>query len=185
MLHNVAARCEGSEAQAGAPPAHRVSAKQEGRGVERAWPSSGGPFTSTPQGRTAAQRAGLRYERKVHEYLSSQYGEAYVASQWFRYCKRGGSPRWCQPDGILHLGNMAVIFEIKSRFTADAWWQLRGLYAPVVSLAFRPKLLGLCLIVRRYDPMTQFPEQCCVIDDLDAWLVARRYAAMGVFSWQT
>lgn len=152
-------------------------------GVREAWPCES-PFSRTPTGRTAAQKAGLRYERKVHEYLASVFCDAYSPSQWFGYYDVHGSRRFCQPDGILRFGNVAVIFEVKARFTGDGWWQLRRLYAPIVRVAFAPSLLGLCLICRSYDPSVPFPERHDVLSDVERWVVRREFAQVGVFPWR-
>lgn len=150
---------------------------------------------------TAAQKAGVRYERKVQERLSEIFGEAYSPSPWFRFLGRpgrtrrtqrrgaagaSGAWRWCQPDGIVRIGEaggLVVIFEVKSRFSSDGWYQLRQLYHPVVMAAYRPAVVGLCLISRYYDPFVSFPEDPHLIPNLEQWVVRRDFKRMGVFSW--
>lgn len=153
-------------------------------GVRAAWVAASAPFSRTPTGHTRAQRSGLAYEAKVHAHLESTFADLYNPSLWFKYVDSGGRHRFCQPDGVLRLGNMVVIFEVKSRFTSDGWHQLRRLYAPVVQEAWRPSLLGLCLIVKSYDPFTVFPEQANLVTDLQRWVVARSFSSMGVFPWR-
>ncbi len=153
-------------------------------GVREAWLAPAGPFSRTPKGNTFAQRAGLRYEAKVHEHLDDLFPSLYHASQWFKYVDSRGVHRWCQPDGYVRLGNMVVIFEVKSRFTTDAWWQLRRLYSSVVQTAFTPKILGLCIVCRSYDPSVPFPEGHELIDDLEAWVIKRQFAQVGAFPWK-
>lgn len=71
------------------------------------------------------------------------------------------APRLCQPDGLIfnfHRGTI-VIVEFKLRHTSEAYYQLTQLYAPVLSHLFPRPLwrLGLCEVVRWYDPSTIFP----------------------------
>lgn len=152
-------------------------------GVREAWPCDG-PFSCTPEGRTAAQKAGLAYERKVHEHLADTFGSAYTPSQWYSYLDSSGKRRWCQPDGIVRVGALAVIFEVKSRFTADAWWQLRRLYSSVVVCAHKPTQLGTCLVTRSYDPAVPFPEAHELISDIERWVIRREFAQVGVLQWK-
>lgn len=155
----------------------------DAEGVREAWPCDG-PFSRTPEGRTAAQKAGLKYERDVHAFLSSTFADAYIASQWFSYLDRKGARRFCQPDGLLRLGSMVVIFEVKLRFTSDAWWQLRRLYSSVVVAAFKPRILGTCVITRSYDPAVAFPEAHELIDEVERWVIRRQFAQVGVLQWR-
>jgi len=144
-----------------------------------------GPFASTPKGKTPAQRAGLAYEHKVHAYLEATFPGTYTASQWYSYLDERGIRKFCQPDGILRVGSMAVIFEVKIRFTADAWWQLRHLYSSVVICALKPKLLGLCLVTRSYDPSIPFPEAHELHTDVERWVIRRQFAQIGVVQWRS
>lgn len=154
-------------------------------GVREAWASRTGPGFSSPKlSGTRAQRAGIAYERKVHAYLEEAFPFLYTASQWFRYRDAEGGLRWCQTDGILRLGNVVVIFEVKSRFTPDAWFQLRRLYSSVVATALKPTVLGTCLVTKYYDPAVPFPESHELISDLERWIIRRQFAQVGVFTWK-
>lgn len=165
-----------------APRGFRVA-----EGVRSAWIEASGPFgrTPAPLRGTAAQKAGIRYERKVHEHLSSLFGSAYRPSQWFRFEDRNGALRWCQPDGLLSLGPLVVIFEVKARLVPDAWWQLRRLYEPVVRRGLRPAALGLCTITRNFDPHIIFPEPLYLIaGKLEDWARGERFERIGVYTWK-
>src|SRR5687767_13352955 len=65
-----------------------------------------GPFGAS-RGRpaTAAQAAGLRYERKVHGHLSGCYssqGCYYGGGPWISFRQEdSGILRWAQPDGFI------------------------------------------------------------------------------------
>ena len=107
-------------------------------GVRSAWPMSVGPFGRTPariKG-TDAQRAGLRFERKALKFLKREFGRQFTPSQWFRYTTETNPMGWCQVDGLARVNNLLIVFEVKTTFTSDAWWQLRKLYEPVVKVAY-------------------------------------------------
>lgn len=134
------------------------------KGVRSAWSVGAGPFGRTPLSSrsrlTAAQKAGLRFERKVQDGLGELFGSPFRPGQWFRFEDESSrSPRWCQVDGLLQLQTSVVIFEVKSRLVVDAWWQLRRLYEPVVRRAFYPAEVALCVIARNVDPLVRFPEE--------------------------
>lgn len=147
-----------------APPRRFRSAE----GVLRAWPSGAGPFSSTPslRGKSAAQKAGIRYERKIISELISEYPDGLRPGQWFRFEDASGL-RWCQVDALRVEPQRAIVFEVKSRFSSDAWWQLRKLYEPVVRLAFKVPVVPV-VICRNFDPWAQFPEAYSVIHKLSS-----------------
>src|SRR5882757_885044 len=64
------------------------------------------------KGRTYAQKEGLRYEQKVHDVLSAIYGSNYRPHPSILYRDRRGLRR-AIPDGILRLGAMLVVVEVK------------------------------------------------------------------------
>ena len=127
----------------------------------------------------------MRYERKVHEHYEGLFGAAYAASPWFIFKELGvDRPRWCQPDGLFFdpwRGTLTVV-ECKLQHTADAWWQLRWLYLPVLSAAFPPNLWSFRLleVVKWYDPAVKFPERVKLRADIrDA-----REGEFGVHIWK-
>lgn len=118
---------------------------------------------------TGRRLAGIRYERKVHEYLELLYGDKYVASPWLRFYTEAGW-RWCQPDGLVvdaARGRITIV-EVKYQHTSDAWWQVRHLYQPVLEKMFPPSLweLDACEVVKWYDPATLFPEKVVLAQDV-------------------
>lgn len=154
---------------------------REVEGVREARPMPQGPFGSTPTNfvGSPAQKAGLRYERHVHAMLDAVFPGTYRASQWYQYRDRKGILKWCQPDGVLLCGSLAVVFEVKARFCAEAWWQLRRLYSSVILCAHQPSVLGLCVVCKSYDPSVPFPERHVVVDDIEGWVVRRQFAEIG------
>ena len=139
-----------------APPSGFRSAE----GVTSAWPVSKGPFARPPtlRGRSAAQKIGIRYERKALARLSQEHGAAFIPHQWLKY-RVGDNTHFCQPDGLHFEGECITIVEVKARFTSDAWWQLKKLYGPVVQRAYTPKQLEYLIICKSFDPWTSFPEE--------------------------
>lgn len=135
-------------------------------GVRRAYfASEKPPFIREwkPRGRKAD---GLRYERKVHGKLVELFEPlafcVLFLSPWIRFDDDNGEGRWCQPDAIaVDLASGAVfIYEVKHHHCAEAWWQLRRLYEPVVRALFPdPEFhVHLVEICRWFDPATYFPE---------------------------
>ena len=159
-------------------------------GVRSAWSVGDGPFGRTPQPskrRTAAQNAGLRYERKVKKLLGDTFGPEFRPGQWLRFFERSETtPRFCQVDGLLVRGNRAIIFECKYTFTSDAWFQLRQLYEPVVRKAFYADVVGLCVVCRVFDPAIAFPEETELLFDteLASWAGRDAFPKIGVLSWR-
>lgn len=134
------------------------------------------------RGKTAAQKAGLRYEAKVQDFLAG-YFSTYVKSPYIRF-RDGSGMRMCIPDGLLcFLPTRAVIFEIKHLHTPDAWWQLKKLYEPVI-LAAGYNEVQVVEICKSYDAATPFP---CKVELLDTDNL-RSFAlqsppAFGVLPW--
>lgn len=112
-----------------------------------------------------AQKEGMRYERRAHEYLreiqatadrsasaSTRSGESYelVLSPWIVFQSKsdqsfdsnsnGSSVRFCQPDAIFVSSKRprVILIEIKYSHTNEAWRQLRLLYEPVLRKLFEP-----------------------------------------------
>jgi hypothetical protein len=163
-----------------APPKGFVGAE----GVRSAWSIGEAPFSRTlarNKRSTTAQRRGIRYEREAVEHLASVVGRGFTPGQWFKYYTPGGL-RWCQCDGLLRDETGVVIFEVKYSFCAEAWWQLRKLYEPVVRAAINPKRVSLVIVCRSFDPATSFPEPYWHTD-LSAGF--RDRSGVGVYQWRT
>ena len=117
-------------------------------------------FLSTRKA-TGARAAGLRYERKVQDYLLDKFAERYLPAPWFIFTSDNG-PRWCQPDGILidiEAGRLWVI-EVKHSITDRAWWWLNELYVPVVRKAFgKDWIIATTTVVKWFDCKVVLPER--------------------------
>jgi len=131
---------------------------------------------------TGRRLEGVRYERRVHEHLAQAYGDRYVPSPWLRFLGETGW-RFCQPDGLLFdfpRGRITVV-EVKYQHTADAWWQVRHLYLPVLQKLFPPHLwaFDFCEVVKWYDPATLFPERTVLAQE-----VCMAHPAFKVHIWR-
>jgi hypothetical protein len=156
-------------------------------GVRSAWPTSGGPFGRTPtrlKG-TSAQRAGIRYERNVIKFLTSEFAKDFTASQWFAWHDDHERLRYCQVDGLLRLNNLLVIVEIKVNFSSDAWWQLRKLYEPIIKKVYSPSRLASLVVCKSFDPAVPFPEEPSILPQIRVLCSPEwNCTQIGVFQWR-
>lgn len=132
------------------------------------------------EGLSASQRAGMRYERKVHEHFAGLWGEAYERSPVFSFFDANGK-RFCIPDGILRIPSGVIVFEIKFQHMPEAWWQLEQLYKPVVNAVERS--VYLVEVCRSYDPAVPFPCPILLIEDIAEWAV-KPTPDFGVYRWR-
>jgi hypothetical protein len=159
------------------PPRHFRPA---GKVTEARWR----PGIAIPsQGLTEAQKAGLRYEAKAQMHLREVLGKRYFVAPTLSFSN--GESRICIPDGLFWASSVVFIFEIKIQHMAEAWWQLRKLYAPVVA-AFPARYKVRCVeVVRVFDPSTPFPEKCHQISDLKSHCAASNSVEeLGVYVWR-
>ena len=114
-----------------------------------------------PKGRKAQ---GIRYERKVLEFLEASSPLPLYPGPWIEFWdkERGKwTKRWCQPDGLLldPWEGRAIVVEVKYQHTSDAWWQLRKLYLPVLEMMLPEYEFFPLEICKWYDPAVSFPEE--------------------------
>jgi hypothetical protein len=146
-------------------------------GVDRCEPRDAGV-----EGMSAAQRAGMRYERKVHDHFASLWGDRYVPSPVFSFYDASGK-RFCIPDGLLDLGeNRIVVFEIKFQHMPEAWWQLDQLYRPVLKALYKD--VYLVEVCRSFDPATPFPCAIHKIDNIEHYVKGPLRSIFGVYRWR-
>lgn len=123
----------------------------------------GQPSHIKPQRARGARAEGIRYEKKVQEFLKKQDWGDYelIPSPWIIF-RTGESKRdrFCQPDALLvnvktkHI----VVIEIKLQHTQNAWWQIRQLYEPVLRIIYPGYTFSPIEIVRWLDSRAVFPE---------------------------
>ncbi len=143
-----------------------------------------GPFGAgpAPLRGSAAQKAGLRYERKVLDLLGGLFN-GFQRSPWFEFIDRTGCRRFCQPDGLWLAEGRAVIFEVKIRHVSDAYYQLRSLYEPVVRKVFAPQALSRIILCRSFDPSVPFPEPLEILTELSPARLPNGVAT-GLYVWR-
>lgn len=135
------------------------------------------------RGLTDAQKSGLRYETQVHDYLAPKLGSFYHVAPFITF-RDGQSRRSCVPDAIhVDASGRATIFEIKSQHMPEAWWQLRGLYEPVVQQLRFVNVVSCVEVVRSYDPMMGFPEEITLFHNI-AELLEAAAAPFKVLLWR-
>lgn len=118
------------------------------------------------------RRQGILYEKKAQEYLINKINQAGLkhievkTNPWIIYQElqdkqmAGSSVRYCQPDMLVidHSEKLVRIIEIKLSHTADAFFQVRRLYEPVLRLIYDNYDFAAMEITQWYDPHVRFPE---------------------------
>lgn len=134
-------------------------------------------FTENPVNTfTRAQKEGLRYEKKAHEYLrkllvaSKDTDYELKVSPWIIFRSSHDDPkriRFCQPDALLISSDQTkiILFEIKYQHTNDAWKQLRLLYEPVLRVMFPHASIACIEMCKWFDPHIAFVEHFYYSED--------------------
>lgn len=132
------------------------------------------------KGSTAAQKLGLRYERKVTAGLMERFGpEAFCPQPSISFADSSGH-RLAIPDGLLRLNNCVAIVEIKYTHCELAWWQLRRLYEPLLQRLTTAPII-LIEVCHSYDPSVILPEPHSVLLDI---VSQRTNAPIQVVPWK-
>ena len=142
------------------------------------------PFRSSG-GRTYAQKAGLRYEAKVLDYLRQKFPTTLV-SPWIEYGHHEPYSCLCQPDAIIinQPQRLITIAEVKYTHTLQAYKQLKLKYLPVCENIFRAGYrFNLLEITRRLDPAIRYPVTIEFIEDLEKFL-STPTSHIGVYTWR-
>jgi hypothetical protein len=119
-----------------------------------------------PGSHTAAQKAGKRFEKKLLSRLDSTDDYQVLKAPWIQYEVSEAGPRWCQPDALISRKTDVLIVEAKLTHTADAYWQLRQLYEPIVKWIFPKAVVHLVEVTRSFDPAVRMPEEMVLFFDL-------------------
>lgn len=132
-----------------------------------------------PRPRKGRKAEGLRYEKKVNDFLEGKYS-SFIPNLPFEYYDRTGK-HLCIPDGILFTHQGVIVFEVKLTHTIKAYWELSTLYRPVIRLALRVPV-RVAEITRSYDPSAPFPGAQKPFQSVDAFLHSN--ASEGVILWR-
>ena len=77
---------------------------------------------------SAAQKAGLAYQKRIGALLGDTVpAPSLVSGPWLWYLDATGRRSYCQPDFLIREPSRVLVVEVKVRWTADAWYQLRRL----------------------------------------------------------
>ena len=133
-------------------------------------------------GRTSSQRRGLKYEAKVQGWLKKQLGSEYMVQPRLEVLGKTCILRTLLPDGLLILGSVATIIEIKSQHMPESYWQLRHLYEPAVRALPIVCHVNCLTVVKSYDPAMPYPEEIERVFDVQDW-VLREHTKIGVLRW--
>ena len=123
----------------------------------------------TARGVSAAQQAGLRFERKINARLEEKLGNKWNYQPRLAFRDGRGEKRVCIPDGIIIAPEYSIVVEIKISHMAEAWWQLNELYLPVLK-KLNPLPWKMLEIVKTYDPAVEFPVEVNLVTDLVEWM---------------
>ena len=120
-------------------------------------------FAQKRRKRRGRMGAGLRYERKVHEFLEKEF-DGYMRSPWFRYTtvEHPSREQYAQPDGLIVdiPRGQITICEMKYNHCAEAYFQLVDKYLPLVKAFFNNSELwtfATVEIVYWFDCAVAFP----------------------------
>ena len=131
---------------------------------------------------TYAQRAGLLFERKAFLHLEKELG-AVLFHPAFRFNSGKRFDEHAIPDALYIHDNILTIFEIKLSHTADAWYQLKLLYLPIVSKVYPDFHINLVEICKSYDPSIRLAETPEIIDSLHHFCCTPK-PTFGVYIWR-
>lgn len=118
-----------------------------------------------------AKLSGLAYEKRAQQYLEERFNGLYIRGPWIAYKLRHEKQvRFCQPDGIyfnfpqLYVG----IIELKLKHTAEAYWQIKNLYEPLLRKIFSEhftfRAIEMC---KWFDGTDYFPCEPIMVNDLE------------------
>ena len=95
------------------------------------------PHSSSTRGMTAAQKAGLAFEKKIGRQLRQYWGKAHLPGPWIEFEDDNGPGR-AQPDHVIvdPLGRWNIIIECKLSYFTLAECELSELYHPLVTHVF-------------------------------------------------
>lgn len=117
------------------------------------------PYTPRGGRPTSAQAAGLRYEAAFLAFARRHWGHSFITftEQQIIYSDRIEGWKTCRPDGVLFIEDTFTVFEVKTRHTEAAWWQLWRLYIPVLQLLYPHRRPVAVEVTRSFDPTEPFP----------------------------
>ncbi len=114
-----------------------------------AWLLDEAPVFPGEDAPTAAQLAGLRYERRVVGALEKLYRQV-VPGPWIGYRSRQKSGI-CQPDALVWLdSDKLLVVEVKLSWQRTARQKLMTFYGPLVQEIYNPKEMAYVQIYKNW-----------------------------------
>lgn len=135
-----------------------------------------------PPGMTSAQKAGLRYEKKIILELVDMLQKLIHVAPTIEYEDAAGLG-YAIPDAVISDNHGICVVEIKYQHMPDAWWQLRKKYEPLVRHIHPDKKIHLVEICRSLDCAMPFPEPLKVVESI-AELRDMESGSLGVLQWK-
>lgn len=121
----------------------------------------------------------MAYERKVLGMLGQKWPGLLHYHQWINYQEtRGDDHHWCEPDLFLVARDAILLIEIKLSATPEAFLQMAGLYAPLLSHLYegRPvRQLQVCKYINAECPGPRFESPEAFISSSSVW---------GTWNWR-
>lgn len=154
-------------------------------GANLLWGQAGIAPAGPQRGRSAAQNAGLRFEARVSAQLTERY-PGFLQQVPFHFVGDHAREK-CILDGMLFwhpkmCNHEMLLIEMKKRHTADAWFQLRYLYYPVVKYCFPSYNLRLLEICKEFEIGVSLPEPYALHRNVEDFIL--NGASFGVVCWR-
>lgn len=126
------------------------------------------PAFSTNQKHRGARRAGITFEKRVGEFLNGLFGNQVVSNSWISYFDESNGDRICSPDHLIIdvKAGVVTVVECKLSHTANAWYQLNDVYAPVIKFLFPGFDVRLIEICKNYERSISYPQVPRIVCDL-------------------
>ena len=136
-------------------------------GVTKVVVSDRKPGFVKPFNMNGKQKASKHYEKVAQFYLKQCFGDNFYPSVWLKYVERRGQ-RWCECDGVMANKETkeVIIFEMKLKHTARAWWQLHKKYLPVLQFAFKDWHFRVVEMTNVHDPEIVYPDGVKIVYNL-------------------
>lgn len=116
-------------------------------------------------------KRGLRYERKVLASLAQRYGLR-VAPQLPFFFQTNSKRGRAVVDALVLLPShgepQALVVEVKTAFSADAWYQVHKFYLPIVREALPGLDVRGLVLCQNFDPWVKVPKEPRLVDSPEA-----------------
>lgn len=147
------------------PPPQYIKYLPQGS-IKNVWRSED-PYRGKRFRRSGAQKAGLAFQKHVVKWAGERNDLFLEVGPWFAFTDDSDSRHFCQPDLLIRVNGLVLVCEIKLRWTADAWWQLRKIYLPVLEKFWPTSSFAPVCLCKSFDPAVSFPEEIQIRSELE------------------